>query len=313
MKILLTGASGFVGRATETALLAAGHGVRRVVRQPGASDDSAFRIETISGCTDWCDAFDGVHAVIHLAARVHQMRDSAADPLAAFRAVNVAGSERLARAAAAASVRRFVYVSSVKAVAESSPDGQMLDEDCVTLPLDPYGVSKLEAEQALHRVARETGLELVIVRPPLVYGRGVGANFRALIRAVARGVPLPLACVDNRRSLVSVDNLADALRICAEHPAAAGRTYFVTDGEDVSSAELVRRIGRALGRPVRLLPVPVQWLRVGAALAGRPTPIQRLVDSLSLDSGRIRRELGWQPPQSMDQALATMVAAESLR
>lgn len=308
MRILLTGASGFVGRATAAALVATGHPVRRVLRNAG--DDDVFRVDSIDGCTDWQGAFEGVSAVVHLAARVHQMTDTAADPLSAFRAVNTLGTERLARAAAAAGVRRFVFISSAKAVGESSAPGQSLNESATPRPVDPYGVSKLEAEQVLHRVADETGLEVTIVRPPLVYGPGVGANFRALLRAVYRGWPLPLGCVDNRRSLVSVTNLADALRLCVEHPAAAGRTYFVTDGEDISTAELCRRIGRALGRPARLLPVPVALLRLTGWLTGRTAAVQRLTGSLSLDSALIRRELGWRPPQTLDQALAATVSSE---
>lgn len=307
-RVLLTGASGFVGRATESALAASGHAVRRVLRQPG--DGDVFRVDSIDGSTDWQGAFDGVDAVVHLAARVHKMVDTEVDPLAAFRAVNTVGSEALARAAAAAGVRRFVFVSSVKAVGEASARGQRLDERTLPQPVDPYGVSKLEAEQGLQRVADETGLEVVIVRPPLVYGPGVGANFRALMRAVEKGWPLPLGCVDNRRSLVSVANLADALRLCVEHPTAAGRIYFVTDGEDVSTAELCRRIGRAVGRPARLLPVPLALFRLAGWLAGRSTAVQRLTGSLALDSALIRRELGWRPPQTLDQALALMVAAE---
>lgn len=304
MKVLLTGATGFVGRETARALCAAGHEVCPVVR---AGD--GFRVAGIDGNTDWSGAFDGVQAVIHLAARVHQMDDRAADPLAAFRAVNTAGTERLARAAAAAGVRRFVFVSSVKAVGEASAPGQSLDARTQPRPADPYGISKLEAERALQQVAADTGLEVVVVRPPLVYGPGVGANFRALLRAVGRGWPLPLGCVDNRRSLVSVANLADALRLCIEHPSAAGHTYFVTDGEDVSTAELCRRIGRALGRRARLLPVPVALLRLAGALTGRGGVVQRLTGSLLLDSSAIRRELGWRPPQTLDQALAVTVQA----
>lgn len=302
MKVLLTGATGFVGRETARALCAAGHEVSPVVR---AGD--GFRVAGIDGNTDWSGAFDGVQAVIHLAARVHQMDDCAADPLSAFRAVNTAGTERLARAAAAAGVRRFVFVSSVKAVGDVSPPGLSLGECTPPQPVDPYGVSKLEAEQVLQRVTAETGLEVVVVRPPLVYGPGVGANFRALLRAVERGWPLPLGCVDNRRSLVSVANLADALRLCIEHPAAAGHTYFVTDGEDVSTAELCRRIGRALGRHARLLRVPVALLRLAGVLTGQRAVVQRLTGSLALDSSPIRRELGWRPPQTLDQALAVTV------
>lgn len=308
-QVLLTGASGFVGQATEAALSAAGHRVRRVLRQTDGGDTGSFVVDGIDGRTDWNGAFNGVGVVVHLAARVHQMADAAADSLEAFRAVNTAGSERLARAAATAGVRRLVFVSSVKAVAEATASGACLDEDSPPRPVDPYGISKYEAEQALLRVAADTGLEVVIVRPPLVYGPGVGANFRALMGMLAKGWPLPLACVDNRRSLVSVGNLADALCRCVEHPAAAGRIYFVTDGEDLSTADLCRRISRALGRPARLFPVPLPVLRLAGRVTGRSAAIHRLTDSLVLDCGRIRRELDWRPPQTLDQALAVTVAA----
>lgn len=313
MKVLLTGASGFVGRATEAALVAAGHQVRRVLRQGSSGDGDAFRIYGIDGRTDWNGAFDDIEVVVHLAARVHQMADTAANPLSAFREVNTAGTGRLARAAAAAGVRRLVFVSSVKAVGEATAPGERLDEQAPARPADPYGMSKHEAEQVLHQVAAETGLEIVVIRPPLVYGPGVGANFRALMRMVKKGWPLPLACIDNRRSLVSVGNLADALCRCVDHPAAAGQTYFVTDGEDVSTAELCRRIGRASGRPARLLPVPVCLLRLAGTLTGRSGAVSRLTESLVLDSRRIRLELAWSPPQTLDQGLALTLAAEPPR
>lgn len=311
MKVLLTGATGFVGRALHPLLLRAGHAVRLAVRRPLADGAEQVVVGEIGPDTDWTGAFAGVDVVVHLAARVHQMKDTAVDPLAACRATNTFGTERLARAAARDGVRRLVFVSSVKAVGERTAPGLRWTEDMPARPEDAYGQSKLEAEQALARVAQETGLEVVIVRPPLVYGPGVGANFRSLLRVVASGWPLPLGCVDNRRSLVAVGNLASALLACVTHPAAAGGTYFVTDGDDVSTAELVRRIAIALSRPSRLLPLPVPLLRLAGALTGHASTVQRLTESMAVDSTRIRRDLGWMPPLSMQQALADTVAGEA--
>lgn len=313
MNFLLTGATGFVGRALRPQLLQTGHTVRSAVRLPLVGDAEQVVVGAIGPDTDWSDALAGVDVVVHLAARVHQMKDTAADPLAACRAVNTHGTVHLARAAARSGVRRLVFVSSVKAVAERSVPGFPLIEDMPARPEDPYGQSKLEAEQGLARVAQETGLEVVIVRPPLVYGPGVGANFRSLLQAVTRGWPLPFACVDNRRSLIAVGNLTSALLACSMHPAAVGRTYFVSDADDVSTAELVRRIAQALGRAPRLLPVPVPLLRLAGVVAGRRAAVERLTESMAVDCSRIRRELGWSPPLSMQQVLADTVAAERAR
>lgn len=313
MKVLLTGATGFVGRALHPLLRQAGYAVRVAVRRSLDGVDDQVVVGDIGPDTDWTAAVSGIDVVIHLAARVHQMKDTAPDPLAACRDTNTSGTERLARAAAVAGVRRFVFVSSVKAVGERSAPNRPWTEDMPAHPEDPYGLSKLEAEQALSRVAQQTGMEHVIVRPPLVYGPGVGANFGRLMRLVGRGWPLPLGCVNNRRSLIAVANLASALLACATHPAAAGRTYFVSDGEDVSSAELVRHIARALGRSPRLLPLPVPLLRLAGVLTGRSAAVRRLTESMVVDSARIRAELGWKPPVSMQQALAAMVAAERSR
>lgn len=313
MKVLLTGATGFVGRALHLLLLQTGHSVRIAARRQLDTESEQVLVGDIGPETDWKDAVEGIEVVIHLAARVHQMQDAAVDALAAYRATNTLGTERLARAAAQAGVRRFVFVSSVKAVGECSARGQPLTEDSPARPEDPYGLSKLEAEHLLDRVAREAAMEVVIVRPPLVYGPGVRANFGNLLRAVARGWPLPLGCVDNRRSLIAVGNLASALLVCATHPAAAGHTYFVSDDDDVSSAELVRRIAHALGRPARLLPVPVSLLRLAGWLTGRSAAVQRLTASMVVSSARIRTELGWSPPLSMRQALAEIAATERAR
>ncbi len=253
--------------------------------------------------TDWSAALAGVGVVIHLAARVHVMHDTAADPLEEFRRVNVAGTEHLARCAAASGVKRMVYVSSIKVNGEETPDGRIYSEQDIPAPQDPYGVSKWEAEQALQRVAHETGLEIVIVRPPLVYGAGVKGNFAQMLRIVARGVPLPFASVHNKRDLVYVGNLVDALIACATHPAAAGQTYLLGDGEPVSTSQLLRHLAQALDVPLRVFPLPPQLLVLAGRLLGKSAQVERLLGSLQVDSGKIRSQLNWTPPYTLQQGL----------
>lgn len=304
MQVLLTGVNGFVGRATAQCLLTAGHRVRGTVRSASQAAIPGVEVFTVGDCgpeTAWALALSGVDTVIHLAARVHLMADRATDPLAAFRLVNVAGTEQLAREAVKAGVRRLVFVSSIKVLGEESPTAYQAGAPYN--PQDPYAVSKMEAELALRQVASETELEVVIVRPPLVYGPGVKANFLRLLQLVNGGVPLPLASIHNHRSLLSVDNLADALLCCATHPAAAGKTYLVSDGEDVSTPELIRRCAQALGVSARLVPCPVALLRLAGKLTGRYAAVERLSGSLVVDGSAIRQELGWVPPFPMEEGL----------
>jgi UDP-N-acetyl-alpha-D-quinovosamine dehydrogenase len=305
VKIVVTGANGFVGQPMCAALRQRGHEVRRIVRHapaPGGQPDT-FAIGSIDERTNWSEALQGADVVIHLAARAHVMRENAADPLAAFRRINVDGTERLARAAAAAGVRRMVFVSSIKVNGEATAPGAKFTEEDVPAPRDAYAISKLEAEDALHRVARETALEVVILRPPLVYGPRVKGNFLQMINALAEGVPLPLASIRNLRSLVYVGNLADALIACATHPAAAGQTYLLCDGEDVSTPALLRTLAAALGVSARLFPFPPWLLRMLAKLAGKGAQTDRLVGSLRVDSGKIRGQLDWTPPHTLQQGL----------
>jgi nucleoside-diphosphate-sugar epimerase len=257
----------------------------------------------INSTTDWDSALRGVDVVIHLAARVHVMHDDAANPLDEFRKVNVAGTEQLARSAAASGVKRLVYVSSIKVNGEATDGDTRFAEIDTSCPQDPYGVSKWEAEQALHRVAAETGLEIVIVRPPLVYGPGVKGNFAQMLKVLAKRIPLPLASVRNLRSLVYVENLADALIVCATHPDAAGQTYLVSDGEDISTPGLLRQLGYAMGHPARLFACPPVLLKLAGRLSGKAEQVERLLGSLRVDSGKIRRELSWTPPYSLQQGL----------
>jgi UDP-glucose 4-epimerase len=246
-------------------------------------------------------------AVIHLAARVHMMQDKSADPLAAYRATNVAAALRVAVAARRAGAHRFVFVSSAKAVGESS-NGRPIAETDEPKPTDPYGISKLEAEQALKAYGRESGLEVVVVRPPLVYGPGVRAHFLQLMKAIARGVPLPLGAVSARRSLVFVDNLADALVHCTTDPRAAWQTFHVTDGRDLSVSELARGLATQLHAPGRLLPVPVDLLKLAGRLTGRSAQVDRLIGELRLDSAHIREQLGWHAPHTVEHGLMETAA-----
>jgi UDP-glucose 4-epimerase len=233
------------------------------------------------------------------------MRDAAADPLAEFRRVNTQGTLNLARQAAAAGTRRFIFLSSVKVNGEA---GSFTESDPAA-PADPYGVSKHEAEQGLRAISAGSAMDVVIIRPPLVYGPGVQANFRTLIRGIALGIPLPLARVENRRSLVGLDNLVDMIVTCIDHPAAANETFLVSDGEDLSTPELIRRLARAMGKPAHLIPVPTVLLTTGARLLGKRAVAQRLLGSLRVDISKARRLLGWSPPLSVDEELERTVAA----
>lgn len=292
MRIAVTGARGFVGRALMSALAARDLAAVGLVRS--APEATQRAVGDLTTRPDLAAALDGVDVVVHLAARVHVMHETERDPLAAFRQANVAATEHLARAAVARGARRFVYVSSIKVNGEATQRAPFREQD-PPRPEDPYGVSKWEAEQALGRVAADTGLEVVVVRPPLVYGPGVGGNFVRMMRWLQRGVPLPLASVRNRRDLVGVNNLADALVTCSVHPQAAGRTYLVADGEAVSTPALLRSLAACMHVCARLVPCPVALLQAAGRLAGKGGEVARLVGSLEVDAGALRRELGWRP------------------
>ena len=343
--VLVTGASGFIGRALCDKLLADGYHVRGAVRSSAQmtampSGVDGVMVGDIGPETDWGEALVGIDGVLHLAARVHVMRESSVDPLAAYREVNVEGTKCLAIAAANAGVKRFVYISSVKVNGENTEDksrdqgpgvdpqitqiarirkkvtevrGQEGDlkgafsEKDVPEPQDPYGISKWEAEQVLRDVAADTGLEIVILRPPLVYGPEVRGNFLRLLRIVWSGIPLPLSNIKNRRSLIYIGNLVDAIVNCMTNPNAAGKTYLVSDGDDVSTPDLIRRIAAASGRRALMLPVPVWMMRMAGKIIGRSDELERLFGSLTVDISKICRELNWKPPNTPEEGIRETV------
>lgn len=304
--ILLTGGTGFVGEALQKRLLADGAQLKVTSRKniPKMVDSVKFiQVSSLNAENNWGSALDDVDAVVHCAARVHVMNELSLDPLEDYRKVNVQGSLNLARQAARAGVRRFVFVSSIKVNGEVTQPGQTFTADDVPEPLDPYGVSKMEAEQGLRDIGVQSGMEVVIVRPPLVYGPGVKANFAAMMRWVARGIPLPLGSIHNARSMVALENLVDLLVTCLKHPAAAGQTFLVSDGEDVSTTELLIRVSNVMGKKTLLLPVPVFLLEWSAAMLGKRAVAQRLCSSLQVDIEKTRRFLGWNPPLTLNQGL----------
>ena len=314
MTVLVTGANGFVGSTLCSKIARDGMQTRGAVRlfSTGQRNTETIDVGEVSSKTNWFSALENVQQVVHCAARVHMVNERSSTPLAAFRSVNVEGTANLARQAAATGVRRFVFLSSVKVNGEFTETGQPFTADDAPAPKDPYGVSKYEAEQLLRQIAAETGMEVVIIRPPLVYGPGVKANFESMMRWLARGLPLPLAAVtENRRSLVALDNLVDLIVTCLNHPAAANQTFLVSDGEDLSTAQLLKRMGAAIGQPARLFYLPPTLLKLGATVLNRPGIYQRLCGSLQLDITKTRQLLGWAPPVSVDEGLRR--AAEGFR
>ncbi len=314
-RVLITGANGFVGHAVCMALRKRGHllsgTTRNTAHRAGPEGTPLYVVPEFGPDMDWSRAVAGADIIVHLAARTHVMTDKARDPqgtlLADYLRVNVDGTRRLAEAAVAAGVKRLVFLSSVKAIGEtSSTDG--LDETTPPAPEDAYGISKLEAEQVLADITRSSRLETVILRPPLVYGPHVKGNFLALLRLCDTPFPLPFGAVANKRSLISADNLGDAIAVAAEHPKAAGEAFFVSDGEPVSTAELIRRIRGKLGRPPRLMNAPRSLLGLLGTVTGKRDQIQRLTGTLVLNDRKIRSFLGWAPPETFDSGLSKTVA-----
>lgn len=301
-RVLVTGANGFIGRGLCETLAARGFAVRAAVRTPVALPGEVRTVGEIGPGTEWRRVLAHVDAVVHLAARAHVMRDAAADPLADYRAINVAGTARLAQECAAARVPRLVFVSSIKVNGERSGAIPFTEAD-PPAPEDAYGVSKREAEEELRSIAAATGLEAVVVRPCLVYGPGVRGNLDRLLRAIERGIPLPLASLRNRRSLMGLTNLCDLLVRCATDPRAAGQTFLASDGADLSTPQLIRWLADGVGRPARLFSVPRSWLELAARLAGAQAAYERLSGTLQVDSSKARELLDWQPPLPVDDGL----------
>ena len=303
MSLLLTGATGFVGQHLVSELKRRNLPYQIAARtQAGNSaHPGCISVGDINAHTAWSHALEGVTDVVHLAARVHITQETSSDAYAAFRAVNTAGTLNLARQAAAAGVRRFIFLSSVKVNGEGSPHAYL--ETDTPAPEDAYAVSKWEAEQGLWEISAETGMQIVILRIPLVYGPGVGANFLQLLRTVNKGWPLPLRGIANQRSLLYVGNLVDAILAVLKHPDAANKLYLLSDGQDVSTSQLVELISKALNKPPRLFSVPQGLLRAAAGVLGKSSAVDRLFGSLYLDSAKIQQELHWKPPFSLQEGL----------
>lgn len=316
MRILLTGATGFVGGAVATRLESdAVHSLLLAMRSPSllsvfpSPSFETIVVPDLSSTTDWTSALEGRDVVIHSAARAHVMNDKAEDSLRAFREVNTEGTLALARQAAEAGVKRFIFISSIKVNGEGTPEGCPYTAFDAPAPVDPYGISKHEAEEGLKVITAESGMEVVIIRSVLVYGPGVKANFRTMMNWLTKGVPLPLGAIDNKRSLVALDNLVDLIVTCIDHPAAANQTFLVSDGEDLSVTQLLRRLGKALDTPVRLVPVPVWVLNTAAAVLGKRDVAQRLCGGLQVDIRHTCETLSWAPPVSVDEGLSAAAEA----
>jgi len=312
MMILVTGATGFVGRYLSSELLLKGYHVAVALRR----DDIVFPVKMVkknvadlTAQTDWNDALEGVDVVVHTAARVHIKNDSVLDPLLEFRKVNVEGALNLARQAANSGVKRFIFLSSIKVNGEMTTSGQPFKPEDIYTPTDPYGLSKYEAEQSLLELAKETAMEVVIIRPPLVYGPSVKANFLSMIKWVNKGVPLPLGGIHNQRSLVALDNLTSFIICCIDHPKAANEVFLISDGEDVSITMLICKIAKAFDRKVLLIPMPVWLMVLAAKLIGKGDIADRLFGSLQVDSSKARDLLGWKPVVTMDEQLKKTVEA----
>jgi nucleoside-diphosphate-sugar epimerase len=307
MKIAVTGANGFIGSAVCTGFRAAMHEVVPITRLTSTDSSGSVAVGDIDIETDWQQALQGVDCVVHCAARVHVMNDQSADPLTAFRAVNTHGTLRLARQAVLSGVKRLVFISSLKVLGERTEPGRPYTANSAPQPQDPYGVSKWEAEAGLREIESLHGLEVVVIRPPLVIGPGAKANVQRLVRAISRGIPLPLGRIQNQRSMLGLSNLSDLVILCATSPAAAHKTFLASDGLDVSTPQFIREIGLALGQPARLLPMPIAGLRLAGRLTGRLAQVERLTESLQVEIGHTQKVLGWTPRVTLQEELQNLV------
>jgi len=312
MRILLTGATGFLGRALIRGMLATeGNAVVAAVRTHGHEMPSTVKqpvVGDLSANNDWSAALADIDVVVHAAARVHVMDETAGDPLAEFRKVNVAGTLNLAKQAARAGVRRLVFISSIKVNGEATFGDPFRPDDDLHAT-EPYALSKWEAEQGLFQVARDMGTEVVVVRPPLIYGTGVTVNFKKLVEWGGKSVPLPFGSVNNKRSFVALDNMVDFTILCTHHPKAANEVFLISDGEDISTTTLLKKVAAAWGQPSRLVPVPVSLMSSVARVLGRKALADRLFGSLQVDSAKARSLLGWKPVITMDEQLRKTIEA----
>lgn len=310
MKILVTGSSGFVGSNVIAAAYAQGWScVQQCRQQYGSTIDDAVFVSNIDANTNWNRALSGVECIVHCAARVHQMKDDPQSALKHYREVNTAGTINLARQAHAAGVKRFVFISSIKVNGEYTQIGQPFRPDSNIAPADPYALSKYEAEMELQQLAQETGLEVVIIRPPLVYGPGVKANFQSMMRWIEKGVPLPLGAIHNQRSLVYIDNLVDLILVCCEHHNAVGKTFLVSDDHDVSTSQLLKQVESIMAKSNRILPMPMNWIELSAKLLGKPQIARRLCGNLQVDISQTKALLEWRPQVSFEEGIRRTVNA----
>lgn len=308
MKILVTGANGFVGRALCALLTNQGFNVIAAMRkQKSITGCKTIVVGEIHANTDWNDPLKEVDVVVHLAARVHVMNENTQDPLAAFRKVNVAGTLHLANEAAKAGVKRLIFLSSVKVNGESTLAGSPFAFKSVANPQDAYSISKYEAEEGLKSIAKKTGLEVVVIRPPLVYGNGVKANFANMLKLIKLGLPLPFGAIYNKRSLIYIENLTSFITACITHPKAANNTYLVSDGEDVSTTQLLKACAFALNKPLWLIPMPQSWLAFVFKLLGKASMADRLLGNLQIDNTHACQTLAWRPPYLLVQGLERTV------
>ena len=307
MNILITGATGFIGSALVRSLVShPSFSISAAVRDssvPFPAGVHTFQVGELDSHCDWSRPLQGVNVVIHTAARVHVQSDNRVDSLAKCRRANVVGTLNLARQAKLAGVQRFIYLSSIKVNGEATLSGNPFSAEHQPAPVDPYAISKYEAEKGLLESVAGVGFEIVIIRPPLVYGFGVKANFQMMMRWLDKGIPLPLGAIHNKRSFVALDNLLSLIVTCIDHPAAANQTFLVSDGEDLSTTELLQKLAHAMGKSARLIPVPVGLLEMGGTFLGRRALVQRLCGSLQVDISKTQNLLGWVPPMRVDEGL----------
>jgi nucleoside-diphosphate-sugar epimerase len=316
--LLVTGGTGFLGQALLHKLLVSGkRPLIAAVRRDKTDFPPNVMVEWVgelSSSTDWTACLKEVRVVIHCAARAHVMKDAIGDQLLEYRRVNVQGTLALAEQAVKAGVRRFIYISSIKVNGEHTESNIPFRAEDIPAPEDAYGISKLEAEQGLVALARNTGMEVVIIRPPLVYGPGVKGNFFSMVRWVRKGMPLPLGAVHNKRSLVALENMVDFIALCADperSPRAANEVFLISDGEDISTTELLRKVANAYSVAPRLLPIPATWIQTASRFLGKSAVANRLVGSLVIDSSKARELLGWNPVVSVDEQLRKMALHDS--